>query len=65
MIPAAIEGETADTLLGGKVRIAQPADGYRVLVDPEESDIGRGVATSRDYEPHVRREGLRRRTFEL
>ncbi len=29
--------------------------GYRVLVDPEESDIGRGVAASKDYEPHVRR----------
>ncbi len=29
--------------------------GYRVCIDPEEPDLGRDVATTADYEPHVRR----------
>jgi len=34
VIPATIESDAAaDTLLGGRVKVAQPADGYRVAVD--------------------------------
>ncbi|HEY2157543.1 MAG TPA: FkbM family methyltransferase [Isosphaeraceae bacterium] len=29
--------------------------GYRVCVDPEETDFCRDIAASRDYEPHVRK----------
>lgn len=29
--------------------------GYRVCVDPDETDLGRDVITARDYEPHVRK----------
>ncbi len=29
--------------------------GYRVCVDPDETDLGHDVITERDYEPHVRK----------